>query len=93
VVTYPVRARLALADGDHPEAERWARSAVELASHTDYVLEQATTKRELARVLAAAGKPNEAVVETREALALFEAKGDQPNAAKTRRLLDELESR
>jgi hypothetical protein len=92
VVTYPVRARLALADADYPEAERWARSAVELASRTDYVLEQATTKRELARVLAAARKPDEAVAEARQALALFEAKGDQPNAAKARQLLDDLES-
>jgi tetratricopeptide (TPR) repeat protein len=93
VITYPVRARLALAYGDHREAERWARSAVELASRTDYVSDQATTRLELARALGAAGKPDEAVAEARQALELFEAKGDQPNAGKTRGLLEHLESR
>jgi HEPN domain-containing protein len=87
-----VRARLRLADGDHQEAERWARSAVELCSRTDYILEQATTKLELARVLTAAGNPDEAVAEAHEALELFQAKGDQPNTAKARILLDQLEN-
>ena len=35
VITHAVRARLALADGDHDAAERWARSAVEHAFSTD----------------------------------------------------------
>jgi class 3 adenylate cyclase/tetratricopeptide (TPR) repeat protein len=90
VIIDVVRARLSLADGDHREAERWARSAVELASHTDYVAEQATTKLELARVLAAGGKRDEALENAQAALALFEAKGDQPNAASARAVLANL---
>jgi tetratricopeptide (TPR) repeat protein len=93
VITHSVRARLALADGDHAAAGRWARSAGEYAARTDFVLDQAETKLELARVLAAGGKPDEAVAEAQEALELFEAKGDQPNAAKARGLLDDLDSR
>jgi tetratricopeptide (TPR) repeat protein len=93
VITYPVRARLALADGDHVAAERWARGAVEYAARTDHVLERAATKLELAEVLRASGKHKEAAAEAREALELFEAKGDQPNTTKTRALLDDLESR
>ena len=92
VITYPVRARLALADGDHAAAERWAQAAVEYAARTDYVLEQGATKLDLAQVLRASGRPKEAAAEAREALELFEAKGDQPNAAKVCALLDHLES-
>jgi len=92
IVGYPVRARLALSDGDIPAAERWARSAVDYAARTDFILQQATTKLELAWVLAAVGKLDEAAAEVRQALDLFEAKGDQPNAAKARGLLDHLES-
>ena len=93
MITYPVRARLALSDGDDVAAERWARGAVEFAARTDYVLEQGATKLQLAQVLRASGRPKEAAAEARQALDLFEAKGDQPNAVKTRGLLDDLESR
>lgn len=92
VITYPVRARLALADGDHAAAERWARAAVEYAARTDFVLEQGASKLELAQVLRASGRPKEPAAEARDALKLFEAKGDQPDAAKARGLLDHLES-
>lgn len=64
-----------------------------MASRTDYVVDQAATKLELAHVLAAANRGEEATAEAREALTLFDAKGDQPSAAKARGLLDDLEMR
>jgi hypothetical protein len=92
MITHSVRARLALADENLAEAENWARMAVECASRTDAIIGQGKTRIELARVLAAAERSSEAAAEAWEALELFEAKGDQPNAAKARRLLDHLES-
>jgi hypothetical protein len=92
VISHSVRARLALGDGDYAAAERWARGAVEHAARTDFILRQATTKLELARVLTAVGKPDEAAAEAQDAVDLFEAKGDQPNAAKARGLRDQLKS-
>lgn len=56
-------------------------------------MDQAATKLELAHVLAAANRGEEATAEAREALTLFDAKGDQPSAAKARGLLDDLEMR
>jgi tetratricopeptide (TPR) repeat protein len=90
IVTHGVRAQLALADGDSDAAERWARSAVEHASMTDNLVQQANTKLDLARVLTALERPAEAVREARAALDLFLTKGDRPGAEQTRALLDEL---
>jgi hypothetical protein len=86
-----VRARLAVADENLAEAESWARMAVEYASPTDTIIAQGKTRMELARVLAAAVRSDGAAAEAREALKLFEIKGDQPNAAKARAVLDQLE--
>jgi ATP/maltotriose-dependent transcriptional regulator MalT len=86
------RARLALSEGDLAEAELQARRATEDASRVDFIVELGLTKLELAEVLAAAERPDEAATESREALALFEEKGDQPNAAKARRMVDHLET-
>jgi hypothetical protein len=36
IITYRVRARLALTGSDHAAAERWARRAAEIASLTDW---------------------------------------------------------
>jgi hypothetical protein len=76
-----VRAQLALADGDGERAERWARSAVDNAFLTDFVSYQGAAKLELARVLASLGRRDEAEVEVREALAIYEAKGDRGHGA------------
>jgi tetratricopeptide (TPR) repeat protein len=87
IVTHSVRARLALADGDLAEAERWARSAVDYASRTDFVVSQGEAKLELAQVLAATGGREAAVGYAQEALALLEAKGDKPHAAQAQAVL------
>jgi tetratricopeptide (TPR) repeat protein len=90
ILTHSVRARLALTDGDLAEAERWARSAADYAARTDFVVSQGEAKLELAQVLAAAGGREEALGHAQEALALFEAKGDQPHAAEARAVLHDL---
>jgi tetratricopeptide (TPR) repeat protein len=90
VITHQVRARIALAEGDAEAAERWARSAVRYAQATEAVPWQADTHLELARVLAAVGRPAEALAEARTALALYERKGDRPRAGKAQALLEEL---
>ena len=89
-LTAAVRARLALSDKDRDAAERWARSAVQHAFRTDYTSLQGNAQLELARVLQALGRREEATTEARAALDLFETKGDRPGAAETQALLDEL---
>ncbi len=86
-VTHQVRARLALADGDGEAALRWARSAVEYASQTDYIVFQAGAKLELARIEFALGRLDAAVASAEAALELFSLKGDQPGAERSRALL------
>ena len=92
-ITHAVRAQLALADDDRDVAERWARSAVDHAQRTDFPEHQADAKLELARVLAALGRPEEAIAEARAALAVSEAKGDRPRVGQARALLEELSDR
>ena len=84
-----MRARLALAEGDPEAAERWARSAVEIASQTDAPIGKADAHVDLARVLIALGQPREAASEARAAVELYEAKGDQHSGAAAEALLDE----
>jgi ATP/maltotriose-dependent transcriptional regulator MalT len=82
-----VRSRLALAAGDLEAAERWARSAVEYASRTDFVPSLIETKLDLGQVLLANGQTDEAQALLQEALRHSEAKGDQPYADRARELL------
>ena len=90
VVTHQVRARLALADGDGDAALRWARSAVEYASQTDYLVFQGAARLELARVESALGALDAAASSAGEALELFSLKGDQPGAERSQALLRHL---
>jgi len=90
IITHGVRAQLALADGDGDAAERWAQSAVNHASRTDHIVFHANTKLDLAHVLNALDRPDEAIREARAALDLFLTKGDRPGAQQTGALLDEL---
>jgi class 3 adenylate cyclase/tetratricopeptide (TPR) repeat protein len=90
IITHGVRAQLALGGGDGEAAERWARSAVSHASRTDNLIAQANTKLDLARVLTALKRPQEAIPEARAALELFLSKGDRPGVDESRALLQEL---
>ena len=89
-ITHPVRARLALAEGDAEAAERWARSAVHYAFITDFPQTRGCAKLDLARVLKRLGRAPEAAFEARAALELFTAKGDRPGGEQARTLLDSL---
>jgi class 3 adenylate cyclase len=91
VITHGVRARLALADGDLVAAERWARSAVDYVSRTDFYHHRASTKLTLSRVLAQRGEREAALAEARGALEIYLAKGDQPRAADAHAVVDELQ--
>ena len=93
ILTHQVRARLALADGDVEAAERWARSAVEKAFQTEFVVDQGKSKLQLARVLVASGRIDEARSEARAANERFTAKGDVPGDRTAQALLEELAER
>ncbi len=91
-ITPRVRARVALGAGDLEQAEEQARLAVHHAFRTDCVIVQAAAKLELARVLAALGRREEALVEAHEALEIHETQEDRPGMAEVRALLQELSS-
>ncbi len=90
--THGVRAALALTGGELDEAERWARSAVERASETDFVVLEAEARLGLARALAARRDAPAASIEAHHALDLFASKGDRPGGNQASALLDELGS-
>jgi tetratricopeptide (TPR) repeat protein len=89
-ITHEVRARLALTNGRHEAAERWARSAVEHAMRTDWLGVQADARLALAYVLSGCGRPDAAAREAHAALELFDHKGDRPGSRVAQALLDEL---
>jgi tetratricopeptide (TPR) repeat protein len=85
-----VRAKLLSRRGDHEEAERLAREAVAWAAPTDSVASKADTYRDLAVVLAAAGKRDEALSALDEAQALYAEKGHTAGLARVEELRSEL---
>ena len=91
-ITHRVRARLALSEENPEAAVRWARSATAHAFRIDSLEVRADAALELARVLGAVGRQDEALPEARTALELFSAKGHRPGIGKARTLLAELES-
>jgi class 3 adenylate cyclase/tetratricopeptide (TPR) repeat protein len=86
-ITDGVRARLALSDGDGDAAERWARSAVQHTLKTDFLVDEARARLNLAHVLSALGQCEPAAREAQTALELYETKGDLPGATRARALL------
>ena len=88
--TRQVRAKLALADGDHEAAEDWARAAARCAFTTDMPREQGAAWLTLAGVLAQRGRHDDAVEHGRAALDIYLKKGDQPAAARARSFLAEI---
>ena len=76
--------------GDHEEAEELVRRAVDLFETTDFYHERGRAQEVLAQTLALAGKRGEARVAAERAVAIFDAKGDQPLAARARELLAEV---
>jgi class 3 adenylate cyclase/tetratricopeptide (TPR) repeat protein len=79
-----VEAKAAARLGRFADAERLAREAVELAAATDFVSFHGEMHAALGEVLDVSGKPDEASAEYREALELFERKGNTVAAADVR---------
>jgi predicted ATPase len=90
VTTHRVLARLALAEADDAAAEKWARSAVNCACRTEFVRSTADARLDLARVLSALARPQDAAPEARAALDLYTSKGDVLGARQASALLEGL---
>ncbi len=89
--TDAVEGLLAARRGDHAEGERLARRAVEMLADSDFYEQAGGYRLLLARTLVECGKPDEARVPAAEALAIYEAKGDEPAADWARELLASLD--
>jgi tetratricopeptide (TPR) repeat protein len=87
-----VRAKVLVRQGSFEEAEAMARRAVELIGGSDEINSQGEALMDLMEVLRVAGRPAEAAEAARDALALFEAKGNTVSAALARATVKELES-
>ncbi len=85
-----IRARLLAAEGRTAGAEKLARESVRLIRTTDQPDVQGQAMAGLAEVLVAAGKPAQARAALREAVALFETKGNAVSAARARQALERL---
>jgi class 3 adenylate cyclase/tetratricopeptide (TPR) repeat protein len=82
---------LAARRGEHFEAEARARKAVDMLADSDFYEPAAGHRLLLARTLIECGKPDEARVAAAEALAIYEAKGDEPAADWARDLIASLD--
>jgi tetratricopeptide (TPR) repeat protein len=87
------RSHLALAAGDGAAAERHARTSLEYWSRTDSLRFTARAWLDLAGVLSALGRTEEAIAEAHRGFELYAAKGDKPGLADAQALLDRLASR
>jgi class 3 adenylate cyclase len=84
VVWRGARAKVLARRGVAAEAERLARDGADRASRTDYLVMRGESLLDLAEVLRVAGRPAEAIPVVREALELFERKGNRVLIEKTR---------
>jgi tetratricopeptide (TPR) repeat protein len=89
---HAVLGRVHAARGDFEEAERFARRAVEISMATDYLDRQGSVLRDLAEVMVAAGRTDEARAALDQALETFTRKGATAPAGKVRARLSELEA-
>ena len=78
------------ASGKHAEAERLAREAVAIAERTDNPSHQGEALCDLAEVLAAAGRTEEAAAALEHALERYERKRNLAMAAQARERLAQL---
>jgi tetratricopeptide (TPR) repeat protein len=81
------RAKVLAAQGAGEQAERLAREAVDLAARTDHLEEHADALMTLAEVLRRAGRAAEVTPALREALRLYEQKGNTVLARRAREAL------
>jgi tetratricopeptide (TPR) repeat protein len=90
VILPAAQARIARAEGDLDRAEELARAAVGHAERTDNTPINVLAHMELARVLAALGRGDDAAAQGRRTLALNESKGDRTGVAEAQSFLDRL---
>ena len=84
------RARALARRGEHEKAERLAREAVQIGETSEDLNAKAEARADLGDVLALAGRPEDAVIASEEALARFEAKENFARAKQMRERLAEL---
>ncbi len=87
-----VRGKILARRGSFDEGVAFVREAVALIQRSDEVNSQAEALMDLTEVLRLAGRPAEAAETARDALALFEAKGNTVSAALARATVQELAS-
>jgi tetratricopeptide (TPR) repeat protein len=87
-----VQARVIAHRGEHLEAERLAREAVAGQEQSDNLGFQGDAWCDLAEVLGAAGRDDEAAAAFAEALERYERKGNIPLSRQVRTRLSELRS-
>jgi len=83
-----VRAKIHAAQGEFDEAEAVAREAVEIASMTDHLDLRGQMSLDLADVLRAAGRHEDARRAAEDALANFDRKGNLVGVERVRRFLE-----
>jgi hypothetical protein len=86
-----VEGLLAARRGEHAEGERLAQMGNAMLAESDFYDSTGGARMTLARTLVECGKPKEARALAAEALAIYEAKGDEPAADWARELLASLD--
>ena len=84
------RAKVLARRGRFQEADQLIRQALDLAYKTDALNTRGDARMDAAEVYRLAGRPSEAGIQIRKAVAAFDRKGNRTSARKARRLLAEL---
>ena len=92
VIGMRVRAMVAARAGRFGDAERTAREAVGMIDETDFIIDRGDARIGLAEVLELAGRRDEAIAVARDALDLYEAKGNVLQTGHARARLERLGS-
>jgi len=84
------RAKVLARRGEFEAAVALAEEAVVLAADTDYLNMQGDARKDLAEVLSLAGRNGEAASRSREALGLYERKGNIVSVGRVRAMLEDV---
>jgi class 3 adenylate cyclase/tetratricopeptide (TPR) repeat protein len=86
-----VYAKVLARKGHLDEAESMARTAADFFEGSENSIDRPSVLLDLAEVLRIAGRPQEAVPVARQALSLYDLRGDVVSAARSRGLIDQLQ--